>query len=309
MKKWVLKAIVQKSISYLPGSHRINYFFQKHVTGGVLLDDQHFALKYQHAREHVEAFRAHQEAGPDRQVLELGTGWYPVVPLLFFLTASGRVRSLDIRSWMTRDTQQQTLEKYVQWKREGKLDEIWPLIDEQRWETLETLSTQADALGMDAFNELIGLTPVVGDARKLELPDGSVDFICSNNTFEHIPRAVLKDILAEFMRVLKSGACMSHFIDMSDHFAHFDTSIGIYNFLKFSERRWSLIDNSIQPQNRMRMSDYRRLYEELDIPISGEELRPGQEDELRNITLDSGFASYKADDLAISHASLLSIKA
>jgi hypothetical protein len=59
----------------------------------------------------------------------------------------------------------------------------------------------------------------------------------------------------------------------------------------------------------MRMSDYRRLYEELDIPISREALRPGQLDELRKIKLDRSFASYKADDLAVSHASLLSIKA
>ena len=48
---------------------------------------------------------------------------------------------------------------------------------------------------------------------------------------------------------------------------------------------------------------------ELSIPISEEELRPGQVEELQKIRVDASFAAYSPEDLAISHASLLSIKA
>ena len=36
IRKWHLKAIIQKTISFLPGSHKINYWFQKNITKGVL---------------------------------------------------------------------------------------------------------------------------------------------------------------------------------------------------------------------------------------------------------------------------------
>ena len=37
-----MKAIVQKTISYLPYSNRINYIFQKYVTKGINRTDNYF---------------------------------------------------------------------------------------------------------------------------------------------------------------------------------------------------------------------------------------------------------------------------
>lgn len=130
--------------------------------------------------------------------------------------------------------------------------------------------------------------------------------MCSNNTFEHIPKIILIDILKEFKRLLKADGVMSHFIDLSDHFAHFDTSITTYNFLKFSEKQWDLIDNSIQPQNRMRWADYKKMYADLNIAIKIEETRPGDLAALNTITVDKGFAHLSKVELAISHGYLVS---
>lgn len=56
MKKWILKAIVQKTISFLPFKHRINYFFQKHITKGVNLGDEYFYDRLEHARQHLQNY-------------------------------------------------------------------------------------------------------------------------------------------------------------------------------------------------------------------------------------------------------------
>ncbi len=45
ISKWVLKAIVQKTISILPRPERANFLFQKYVTKGVHLTDEHFGYK------------------------------------------------------------------------------------------------------------------------------------------------------------------------------------------------------------------------------------------------------------------------
>ena len=305
--KWIIKALVQKTISFLPWSHRINTFFQKHITGGFYLDDAHFSQKLQHAREHLDYLHAHGRPDPSCRILELGTGWYPVVPILFYLTGAGEVSSIDIRPWMTRDTQQNTILKYKEWKQRGLLQDVWPLVDRQRWDQLMQVAEHPEQYSRSELNRLMGLHPLLQDARKLDLPQHSMDFICSNNTFEHIPEAILQDILLEFKRVLKPGGLMSHFIDMSDHFAHSDTHITIYNFLRFSRLAWKLMDNSIQPQNRMRLRDYRELYARLDIPSRELSVRPGDLDALDSIHIHQEFAAYSREELAVSHATMLSL--
>lgn len=84
MSKWILKAVVQKVISFLPFSHKINFWFQKHITKGVNLSDEHFKDKLTHCSDHIYFYRQHSDL-QNKVVLEIGTGWYPVVPIGLFL--------------------------------------------------------------------------------------------------------------------------------------------------------------------------------------------------------------------------------
>lgn len=147
---------------------------------------------------------------------------------------------------------------------------------------------------------------LVGDARDTNFEDASFDLICSNNTFEHIYVDVLKNILKEFNRILKPEGVMSHFIDMSDHFSHLDASISNFNFLKYSNAEWKFIDNSIQPQNRLRFIDYIDIYEDLNINVIKTEYRKGDLEDLKKIKLANPFKKYSIDDLLITHGYLVS---
>jgi SAM-dependent methyltransferase len=306
ISKWIIKAFVQKSISYMPGSQKINSFFQKHITRGVHLTDEHFSLKLQHASDHYKYFLQYAKTHSGLTILELGTGWYPIVPLFFYLTSSGKVISIDIHGWMTRETQQFTILKMKEWRNRGLIDDLLPLIDEKRWAQIMDIAGDPHSYNMARINEIIGLTPLLQDARYTKLADNSIDFICSNNTLEHIPENILREILPEFKRILKSGGVMSHFIDMSDHFAHFDPRITIYNFLKYSRKQWKMIDNRIQPQNRMRFRDYKEIFMEAGFPVTAEFLREGNQEALANIRIHPEFSGYTSRELAISHAYLIS---
>jgi len=153
----------------------------------------------------------------------------------------------------------------------------------------------------------LNITYLIEDSRKLSLPDNSIDLVNSNNTFEHIYPNILIPILKEFRRIVKKqDGVMSHFIDMSDHFAHFDNSINIYNFLQFSDKQWKWIDNSIQPQSRMRIYDYKQIYNDLNIPISEEIFRVGNLNELKEIRLAEKFANKPIEEIAKSHCHFIS---
>jgi hypothetical protein len=99
---------------------------------------------------------------------------------------------------------------------------------------------------------------------------------------------------------------MSHFVDMSDHFAHFDQAISIYNFLKFSDKQWQLIDNSVQPQNRWRLPDYLKLYDKLNLKILKLNTRKGSPELLSTIKINRKYKEITLEDLAISHCLLVS---
>lgn len=309
MKKWILKAVVQKTISFLPQREKINYFFQRYITKGVLLTDTHFEIKLTSARDHINYFSKYrdEQEGP-AEILELGTGWYPVIPLSLYLTSDVEVTSVDARRWLTKNRFMLTIQKFMEWQSVGKLDSFLPSVRQDKWEQLLEIYRLRDRLSLKDISDRLDFSLIVGDARSLSVADGTFDFICSNNTFEHIPEDILAGILTEFKRVLKPGGVMSHFIDLSDHFAHFDKTIGIYNFLRFSDRQWRIIDNSIQPQNRLRFRDYKEMYSRLGIEIIEENYSEGDQKALKALQLDEKYLLYRPEELAISHGYLISKK-
>jgi hypothetical protein len=307
MKKWIMKAVIQKTISFLPFSNKINYVFQKYITKGVFLSDLYFTDRLEHAREHLRAFKKYNGKSFPRSSLEIGTGWYPVVPISFFLSGTDKIYSVDISFLTSKERIKITLLKFIDFNLKFKLIDYLDIIPE-RFAIVEKILKEFESLSLDEILDRLNIIYLIGDARKLSLPDDSIDLINSNNTFEHIYPQILKPILKEFKRVVrKENGVMSHFIDMSDHFAHFDKSINIYNFLKFSEKQWKYIDNSIQPQSRLRIYDYKEIYTELKIPITEESSRPGNTDELKTIQLNERYSSMLLTEVAKSHCHFISL--
>ncbi len=302
---WKLKAVVQKTISYLPLGHKINYLFQKYVTKGVILSDEYFFDRLTHAQQHIAKYQELCGSMQGCTTLELGTGWYPVVPLSCFLSGADKIYSVDITSLTNKEKVLTTLEYFV--AQEAQLKKYLPQLLENRLSIIKDCVAHKASWSYEEILNRLNLNFQIKDARNLDfLKDESIDLLHSNNTFEHIYAHVLPQILEEFKRVTKKAGLQSHFIDMSDHFAHSDPSITIYNFLQFSPKRWERIDNSIQPQNRLRLKDYLLLYEKLNTPVSETDFRPGSLDDLAKVSLDPFFETYTKEELAISHAYIFS---
>lgn len=306
MKKWIMKAFVQKTISYLPSNHKINYIFQKYVTKGVNLLDDYFYDRLGHASDHIKSFQKYSDKSVPTTCLELGTGWYPIVPISFFLVGVNKIYSVDISFLTSKKRLQTTLQKFVACNKEGQL-KCYIDFHPDRFDIITNILANYDKFTLDEVLQKLNITYLIEDARRLSLPDNSIDLINSNNTFEHIYPNILIPILKEFKRVgNKQNGVMSHFIDMSDHFAHFDKSINIYNFLQFSDKQWKWIDNTIQPQSRIRIYDYKQIYADLNIPISEESFREGNMSELKSIQLADKFANKPIEEIAMSHCHLIS---
>ncbi len=95
---WKVKAVVQKAVSYMPYKKRINYMMQKYITKGVHLSDEYFLDRLTHASHHIQAFKKWTASEVDipRTTFELGSGWYPVVPLSMYLCGAENISTIDI---------------------------------------------------------------------------------------------------------------------------------------------------------------------------------------------------------------------
>jgi len=289
-------------MSALPQAQRWNRFFQRHVTSSLVLEDDYFLRKWGHCEEHLDALAA--AGGPASfTAVELGTGWFPVVPLGLVLNGAERVWSVDIHPMLERAAVVETMRRYVQ---------LADRVRVARPSTLDRMAELAEAPGTrDAAGLLaeLGIDVRATDARTLDLPVSSVDLFVSNNTLEHIAPDVILGILEEFRRVARPSGVMSHFIDLADHYAHFDRRITPFNFLRYDEDRWRLFNNRLHYQNRLRASDYRRLHEQAGWRIVDEHVRRGSRKRLRSLTLAGSFRGYDEDDLLVHKASMTSVLA
>jgi hypothetical protein len=204
MKKWVLKAIVQKTISYLPYNNRVNYIFQKYVTKGVNLSDDYFYDRLGHAQEHLVSFRKYTNKTIPENSLEIGTGWYPVVPISFFLCGVQKIYSVDLVFLTSKERIKTTIGKFLEGNKFGKIKSYINYLPEKFIE-LESIYNEIENLSLDEILSRINVEYLIGDARKLSLADNSIELVNSNNTFEHIYPEILSPILAEFKRIVKKS--------------------------------------------------------------------------------------------------------
>lgn len=110
------------------------------------------------------------------------------------------------------------------------------------------------------------------DVADSGFPDGSFDVCVSTNTMEHIPEKQLSAILVELRRILVPGGIVSAIIDYSDHYSHTDPSIGRLNFLRFTDAEFQRYNHRSHFQNRLRHSEYARLFRNAGFVIEQEEV-------------------------------------
>lgn len=275
MASWRLKAAVQGAISTVPGRERLNHLLQTHVTGSLTLTEEVFERKLAQSRRHLESYRAQRGTLPG-QVLELGTGWYPIVPLGLIEAGVPRVTTIDVSPLCDLTSARTAIERFD-----------------------SDFAPERSARNAAELLAPLGVRLLVRDARDTGLETESVDLFVSNNTFEHVPPQALGEIMAEFRRLAAPDAVMDHFIDMSDHYAHFDRSITEFNYLRYSDRAWRLFNNRLQYQSRLRISDYRGIIEQAGFKIVGEDAERGSPQELAAIKLAPRFRRYPPEELTV----------
>src|SRR4029079_16893267 len=171
--RWLAKAFLQKSLSALPQGERANYLLQRHVTHSLPGPEAGFRRRFERAGRHVEAYAEH---GPDRPLgeavfYEFGAGWDLAVPLSCWALGVERQVIVDLRPNVRAELVSTSIERLGRLASErGLRDPGGPIASAEEFEPRFGIRY---------------LAPL--DARATGLPAGSVDFVTSTSTLEHIP--------------------------------------------------------------------------------------------------------------------------
>ena len=301
--RWLAKAALQRGLGALPQGERLNYVFQRRVLRSLPAGDAALRRKFSRALQHLGVYREHAPGVPPGEATfyEFGAGWDLAIPLAYALLGVGGQVLVDIRPSARLELVNDSLASFAR------------LGPELEAEAGTELRPPGGPLGsLDELEARFGIRYLAPcDARDTGLDEGSIDFASSTDTCEHIPEADLGAIFRETRRLLRDGGAFSCRIDLQDHYAYFDRSLSRYNFLRFSDGAWRLVNSPLHFQNRLRSSDYLRLVREAGFDLVVE--RPsGPSDEgrteLRSLPLAERFRGYAEDDLGVTVLSFVALR-
>ena len=246
---WRFKVALHWLISSAPLNHRIQFAFQR-LNGSFPVSDHILEEIIGNARRHAAVLGAAE----NRILFEFGAGWDLAQPLVMWALGYRRQVLIDVR----------------------RLSQVWLVSDMAQRLPNHGLASirRLKRLAELSSHGIKYLAPA--DARATELAAGSVDYIVSTNTLEHIPFRDIVKISRECRRILADEGTLSWIIDYQDHWSYADPSLDRFNFRRYSERAWRFLNPPTHWQNRLRHADYVTLLEDSGFHITRAEVYPGE---------------------------------
>lgn len=308
MPSWLVKAAVQRTIGALPHAHRWNELLQTRVSRSLELTRAKFSDRLNATRTHLGHLRQHHRAAPGSfSVLEIGTGWHPVVPIGLWLCGAREVQSWDVAAHATPERLRVTLRRFVEADAEGLLQRHLPDADGHRVTQLRNVLCDGPVAELRERCADLGVVFRVGtlerNLRALPVPD----LVTSYAVLEYLAERELADLLLALRQVSRAGTVMSHWIDYRDEYAYFDKHISHFNFLRFPGWLWAIINNPLIPLSRLRLTDHRHALLSAGFRVVQEDAVHGDRAELARVPLAAQFRRYPLDDLLALDAWLVAV--
>ena len=263
LRNWRTKGVLQKLLASIPGGTLINDELQRTV--GELRNFE-ASVDSKVVDDWIVLLRHMLELGlspADRDYLEVGTGWLPILPVCFSLIGARSIKTYD---------QYRHLNSRMAFHMIRRLRVHLQLIAETAGIPLSTIETAyAQLCAATNLNDLLRAARIEylapSDASRTKLSDGCIDVVFSNSVLEHVEPETIDAIMGESRRILRPGGVAIHSVNCGDHYAYFDHGITAINYLQYSEGKWAFWNNRLLYQNRLRPGDFLRSAENAGLSI------------------------------------------
>src|SRR5262245_29128365 len=291
---WRIKAVIQKALSFVPGGVRANDFLQKTV-GGLRKFNAEVAMKVGDWSLFMTYLRELDFPINAARSLEVGTGWFPTLPVCFSLAGVADCATFDLSRHLSDRLSMRLLREL-----EGYL----PLIAAAAQRPMDHVRATYDRFAMSVDSaELLRSAGIrylaPADATATGITEESIDVVYSNSVLEHVPHRVIAELMRESFRLLRPGGIIVHGVNCGDHYAYFDRRITPINYLTYSAEEWQHWNSSILYQNRLRPRDFLALAENAGFEIVLRKQRARQEllSKLPDLKLSAEFCDYPPEEI------------
>ncbi|AXG68140.1 methyltransferase domain protein [Kordia sp. SMS9] len=258
---WKIKASLQKVLHFTKIGDQLNHIpatLRKAYHKNVCL------YQFYECIRKFEASEIQFNANRETSVLEIGTGYSFIAPVVLFLLGFDKIVTVDI----SKDVSIKTFQKQVQYLND---ETLLQLLAEKGKRSLSDI--QQKLVEIESFQTLEKVTEYCHityipkyTLQAIEKVDTAFDYICSQVVFEHIPPEFLEKLFSKMKHWLTEDGCAVHTINFIDHFANpgffQDTNISEFNFLKYSDKTWNFwAGNDIAYTNRLSYLYYLELCE------------------------------------------------
>jgi hypothetical protein len=186
-----------------------------------------------------------EQSKNDTLYIEIGTGWYPIVPIKILKECSSKIYRSNI--------------KVISY-------------DLRKLMSLENLNETINTLNFGAKNlsEIFYYFPEIDLTNHdfKELKDFKFEnvVIFSKATLQHIPLEIIRKIHDNLKNKFPNHA-VYHLINCNDHRNHTDRNLSKYDFLKYSEDEWKVKHTRFDYHNRLRKIEYEDFFKNLGYKI------------------------------------------
>jgi SAM-dependent methyltransferase len=294
---WRFKSAQIKLLSLLPGGSRLYHYTQENITRTTVATRTRVAQKLSVGLE-FWAWLQQQECTEQLtggNLLDLGAGWHPTIPLLWYAFGNSRQTLVDVFPNMDARKVTDTIRLF----REIVGDAHWP-----GRASLKRLPEARPKGGAKAGPELapFGIEYRAPYGNLLPERAGQYDMVICTQVLYYLPKPVQLTIFKEVHTCLKPGGLFHATAHFVAQFRSPDVRLGQYEHLSYSQDMWeNRINSSLLGFNRLKGPDYRELLEQAGFGLSEFKLTgPTAEDlaELKRTRVHPFFSRYSEQDLA-----------
>ena len=169
------------------------------MTKSLELGKNEFEARLTDARRFLEYF-AEAKGAPVEEftALELGTGWYPAVPIGLYLCGASEIRSFDIDSLLEGERLKRLLNYFCEADASGTLQRLLPQARRDRMEHLRSVAEDAGAEDPAAALAKLHIRAEVRDARNTGLKAGTIDLFFPTSCWNMSPRKCRRECSLNF---------------------------------------------------------------------------------------------------------------
>jgi hypothetical protein len=290
---WLAKVAAMKGLGATPGGMHVYAALQRNVTRSTTPTQQRIDEKISVGAEYLSQLSRYLPAAiADVVHVDIGTGWMPTIPLLFYSVGVNRQVLCDIRANLSL---QRVTESAILVSRRLSTTKTLAgfTVDRLPKPTGASLKTSLESLGITYR------APYLAD-QFVETPGWKV--VTCTQVLLHLRYEEIVGLLRHVARAIRGGGLFVATVHLYDLYADTDPTLSRFNKYRYSEWVWDrLCTSRLMYFNRMTVSDYRTAFDEAGLRLIDcivQEGTPEQRRELSRIRVSDRFKHVPDTELA-----------